>query len=289
MLYSFVILHYKTAEDTIKCVESIKTIDHCCSVKIIIIDNCSNNGSYEELMDIYANDSEVILIHNDKNLGFAGGNNIGYGIAKKMQSDYIAISNNDIVIESKDIILQTIKCYKEHEFAILGPDIISMVDKGHQNPSHKMTTDKRIIKKKIRRYKLLYILNKTPIYDYLKKLFSDESLEKPPKKTTECMINCQLHGSFIIYSKHFIENERYAFCPYTFLYTEEPILYQYCLRKGYQTVYTPDIQVLHKEDSSTNAKYSIEKEKRNFVFANLINSHRVYLDLLENKVDGWED
>ena len=39
----FVILHYKTADDTIKCIESIRQLDK--QVHIVVVDNASGNGS----------------------------------------------------------------------------------------------------------------------------------------------------------------------------------------------------------------------------------------------------
>lgn len=44
----------------------------------------------------------------------------------------------------------------------------------------------------------------------------------------------QLHGSFVIFSPDYIKNEEFAFEPGTFLYMEEAILFQYCVKKDIQ-------------------------------------------------------
>ena len=288
MVFSFVILHYKTLNDTIECIESIKRIKTCHDYNIVVVDNNSDNGSYENLLQHYGQDKTIHFLHNDLNLGFARGNNAGYEYAKRMNSDFIAILNNDIIVQSEDIVDKVIRAYETYDFSLLGPDIVSLVDQGHQNPMETTTADLPALRKSIWRYKLLWLVNKTPFYDVLRGKGSHQNYEERREKNQNFEMNRQLHGSFIVYSPSYIKHEKYAFCPETFLYTEEPILYQYCLRKGYSTLYCPDICVYHKEDSSTNSLYIDDKEKRDFVFKNLISSHKIYYRHLKKEIDDWE-
>ena len=57
--------------------------------KIIVVDNCSTDNTQEELKR-YLDKIEVIT--NDKNLGFAGGNNL---VMKNSKADYVCLLNND--------------------------------------------------------------------------------------------------------------------------------------------------------------------------------------------------
>ena len=57
---------------------------------------------------------------------------------------------------------------------------------------------------------------------------------------------------------------------------EEMILARYCKEKNMKMVYDPTIEIFHKEDSSTNKKVTSNKEKREFVFKNLIKSCKIY-------------
>ena len=45
--FGFVVLHYLAGDATAGCIESIKT--HCPQAVIVVVDNNSANGSYEEL------------------------------------------------------------------------------------------------------------------------------------------------------------------------------------------------------------------------------------------------
>lgn len=281
--FCFVVLHYKTADDTIECIKSIqKLLDKS---SIVIVDNASNNGSIEKVQKMFESNDNVFIIKNKDNLGFATGNNIGYKYARNvLKAKFIAISNNDIIVDSNDFITYCVQLFEKSNFFVMGPDIKSMVDHGHQNPMKAKNPDSKRIRKEIVRYKILYILNKIGIYEILRK---KNSVEKNVVSNTTMLVmqeNVQLHGSFMVFSPNFIEKEEIAFRPGTFLYMEESILNLYCKKMGYKTIFSPDVKVFHKEDSSTNALFTATREKRNFVFKNMIKSLKVYYNILiENR------
>ena len=291
MVFSFVILHYKTYEDTIKCIQSIFNLDVPSDIEtnVVIVDNASNDGSIEKVRDFLAGRSNIHIIENKLNLGFAKGNNVGYEYARNsLNSDFIVIMNNDIVVDSTDFVPRTVNIYKQDRYHLLGPDIVSLADGGHQNPTETTSTNRSFLKKEIVRYSFLLLLNRLGIYDSLKGIVSknnDGAIESKYESESK-VTNCQLHGSFIVFSPLYIQDEKYAFYPETFLYGEEAILYQHCMKKKYLTEYVSDIRVFHKEDSSTSYITKTPREKRNFVFSNIVKSRKIYLNYLKNP-DSW--
>ncbi len=281
MNFCFVILHYRTADDTIECIESIEKLNGV--FNIVIVDNASNNGSIEEVEKLVGNRQNIYIIKNNKNLGFADGNNIGYHFAKNdLQANFIAICNNDTIINSDDFIQKCKELYEEKKYCLLGPDIESLIDHGHQNPMIVSEPNVRKIKKEILRYQILYALSKIGIFDFLKKGKSKVLKTEKRDVLLELAENVQLHGSFIVFSPKFIENEDIAFRTGTFLYMEESILFQYCKKMGYRTIFSPAIKVLHKEDSSTSSLFAATKQRREFVFKNMIQSLKVYCDIFRD-------
>lgn len=278
MKVCFVILHYLTDEDTIECINSIKSLDKE-NVQLIIVDNYSNNGSIEKVKTLTTNMDNCHIIYNQKNLGFAMGNNIGYSYARKnFPSSFVVILNNDTLIKQKDFIQRLINSYKNNKFYVLGPDIISLVDGGHQNPMSSLLTVKDI-RKEIYRYSLLLVLSRIGVYDFLKKHHNKEYVMKNinmNKGVYEIMVNRALHGSCLIFSPDFVNQVEQAFLPDTFLYMEEMILAKFCALNNMKVVYDPSLEIYHKEDSSTNKQVSSAKEKREFLFKNLIRSGKVY-------------
>lgn len=164
----FVILHYKTADDTIECIESVEKIED--EKNIVVVDNASNNGSIECVEEFSRKYDNIFVIKNDKNLGFAEGNNIGYRFAKnKLKAEIIAVLNNDIIVPDVKTIKKIEELYKKTEFDVAGPDIVSLVDNGHQNPMKEVVLDVKDVQKEILRYRVLLFLNNIGIYDILKK------------------------------------------------------------------------------------------------------------------------
>lgn len=93
----FVILNYNSFDYTMACIKSLfkqtyKNFD------ILIIDNNSIDDSIEKLSKLF---SQIKIIKNKKNLGFAGGCNVGIKYAIKENFDYIFLLNNDTIAHPK--------------------------------------------------------------------------------------------------------------------------------------------------------------------------------------------
>ena len=95
-----VTIHYKNSQDTKALLSSLKEVDtKNINLKLYVVDNASNNGTMEEVESAFPN---IISIWSPKNLGFAGGNNLGIARALKDNCDYILLINNDAIINEKD-------------------------------------------------------------------------------------------------------------------------------------------------------------------------------------------
>lgn len=274
MITTFVLLHYKNHLDTIECINSILKLNFLKS--IVVVDNASKDCSIDIVKDNFKESNNLFFIENERNLGFAEGNNIGYKFAReKLNSDYIIVGNNDLIFDQADFIQQINKIYQTNKVELIGPDIESLQDHGHQNP---MTgTSRKLLKinAELMRYIFLLLLSKCHLYDALKRRKNSViSLPKELQQTVQR--NVVLHGSIIIFTPSYVQNESKAFRPGTFLYMEEDILYLYAQSKRYTTLYEPTLHVYHKEDSSTNKAFGNNKKKREFVFENMIKSIKVY-------------
>lgn len=278
----FVILHYLTIVDTLDCIKSIKSNIKYKNYEIVVVDNASNNGSFEALKKEYKNNEKIHLIKNDKNLGFAKGNNVGYIYAKqKLNADFIFCINNDTLIKDEKFIDEIVNYYKNYGFHVLGPNIISLQDNCKQNYLKNVITTKKGVVKNIIKYSILLFMNITKIEELKKYIL--RKIKKEKVQVTEAMgeidkivENVPLHGSCIILSKDFINLFDYAFYPETFLYVEEDILFYICKKYNLKTVYFPNVTIYHKEDSSTDFLMNTESKKRRFLYKNIIKSLLVF-------------
>ena len=278
MVFTFSILHYKTISDTIECIDSIKSINQKC--EIVIVNNDENVDGFNKLKNKYK-DNNFHFIDNNKNIGFAAANNLGYKYAKDiLKSDFIAVINNDTIIKSKDIVELFEEKYKRDGFAIAGPDILGADFKTHQNPMTLVKYKKEEIAKKSFENKVAYYLCKIGFY----KLFlnySNKVCKSNDKKENNEQFGIQLQGSFVVYSSKYIANEDFAFYPGTFLYMEEAILFYYAKAKKYLAAYYPDIKIVHKGSSSTNSVYKNSKKVYEMRLKNISKSLLVLKEVMD--------
>ena len=270
---TFVILHFKDYNVTYNAINLLLKQKYN-SYEIIVLDNYSNNGSFEKLCESFKNDDRLYFVGIEYNLGFAKSNDLGYQIAKhKFNSDIIVVMNNDIMIEDFDFCNKLNKYSDNSNFMIMGPDIITK-DGIHQNPLPIVidsinTINKMIIKARIK----IFLLKILPKYS-TKKINISGDYENYKE-------NVPLHGSCIIFGKKFIKNHEYPFYPDTFLYGEEDILYNLNKEKNGSLIYNPNLMVKHLEDVSTSNIVKTPKDKRLFELKNMIESLKVLKKVLK--------
>ncbi|CEP94202.1 glycosyl transferase family protein [[Clostridium] sordellii] len=282
--FSFVILHYLGFDDTKECIESILSNVEYDYYNIIVVDNGSNNGTGENIKSRYLGNEKVHTIISEDNLGFAKGNNLGYKFAKyNLNSDFICLINNDTIINQKSFIKNIIKIYDDRYFDVLGPDIVSLIDKQHQNPQR---IDNGIDKAWVRRWILrsytlltLNILGVEDIIRKLKKKRNNSFIQNNNINYKKEYKNIQLHGSCLIFSPNYVKKYEGLYNE-TFMYMEEDILFYICKRDGLKTLYSPHIKIYHKEDSSTDLLLKKGNLKRRFIYKNTIKSAKILKNLM---------
>lgn len=92
---SIVVLTYNNLELNKICINSILDNTAYPNFELIIVDNDSNDGTKEYLSIIEKKYSKVKVFFNEKNIGFAAGNNIGI---KEAQGNYVVLLNNDTIV-----------------------------------------------------------------------------------------------------------------------------------------------------------------------------------------------
>lgn len=273
MQITFVILHYLTEQDTVECVESILNNIEYDNYSIIIVDNGSSNGSGKKIKDRYQNIKKVDVILSEVNLGFAKGNNLGFIKAKHVyRSDFIVVMNNDMIINQHDFVDKVISNYNETKFAVLGPDIISVIDRCHQNPQTTRIINRKDAMFQLARHSMLLVINYLklePLVKTILKSIKHKNVVNYKEKFK--MKNVQLHGSCLIFSPKYIQRFDGLYDK-TFMYFEEDILFYICRKNKLLTVYSPELQIFHKEDSATNEFLKNNLSKNRFVYKHSIKS-----------------
>jgi hypothetical protein len=92
-----IVLNWNGKDDTLECLESVRRIDYS-NFGIVVVDNGSKDGSVTAIQKKFP---EIIVLETGKNLGYAGGNNIGIRYALQNNADFILLLNNDTIVDPK--------------------------------------------------------------------------------------------------------------------------------------------------------------------------------------------
>lgn len=295
-VFSFVILHYLTIDDTCLCVESIEKYCSNYNYHIVIVDNGSKNGTGERLVEKYKDSKRIKVIVSEKNLGFANGNNIGFEYSKKhLNADFIILANNDTLLLNSDFCHNVIDEYEKSSFAVMGPKIV--LRDGKINPIAYPNLDINVVERQLKRYKASLFCDKHILIYSLKKIYQDVKGILRKKNNVENKVvddkfnvnirheNLLLHGCFFVFSRKYIDlfdglNNK------TFLYREEELLYKRIKDNNLLNVYNPSVVIKHNEDSATNAMNKSSRKKSIFVNENRIKSTEVLLNELKGVNNG---
>ena len=92
IILSIITINYNGLKDTCELIDSITFTDN---IEVIVVDNASKE---DEATIIKTSYPHVKVIRSEKNLGFAGGNNLGI---KAAQGKYLFFINNDTIVRWK--------------------------------------------------------------------------------------------------------------------------------------------------------------------------------------------
>lgn len=303
-LACFTVLHYKTTKETIKCIDSLMILSGIDKCQIIVYDNGSQNGSFEQLQKKFKLISNVGIYKSDENRGFSAGNNEAFKIAKSFNPKYIIVLNNDIEIRQRDFLTTLEKINIHNEYYVIGPDVYAPFSQGHQNPLYKTFPQKKQLDVEMKYYK--NILNdletsialerKKRTLNNIRKIFPQKLMllyrkvkiklgivdsEKFEKHMNAC-INPVLQGSCLIFTEPYIKNQNILFEPDTKFYFEELLLALKCRTLNYKTLYTPQLQVVHNHGVSTRTSVNSIRDYLVFYAKSMLDAYQIFTDALED-------
>lgn len=231
---SIIIINYNSSKYTANCITSIHKYTKSLTYEIIIVDN---NSTSEDLnfLETFITQNNARLIKSKYNLGFGGGNHLGYQFAT---GRYLAFVNNDTELIENSL-LKLLTFYKtQQNLGVLGLKQIN--------------DEKKEFKYAFRQFIDLkyHLLGQTsPVKYYSKKHQHD--LSQPFEVD-------QISGAFM-----FIEAEIYTlingFDPNIFLFYEEMDLCLRLKKRGYRTMFFPNSTFIHyMGKSSANVTMKME-------------------------------
>ena len=296
--FSFIVLNYNSTSETMRCIDSLQKL--CYRGKdIVVVDNASDNQKevLDRIKEHCTSVENIHILKNERNLGYACGNNIGIDYARRiLKADFVCIINPDTIVNTETFVENCLELYAKYRYSICGPKIINNGE--NKNPIggydesiwytiHEIFTNYKIIAVKklglnkfnfFKRYAKKHIgvdgENSKGYYIPEDFVNSDVLINKSMKK--------MLSGACLVFSPAFFE-EFTGFCSKTFLYCEERILTCVCLNMGKSILYSEKIEVIHEGGKSmeNTEKNRIERQIR--VAKNRAKSDFVVLNIMLHK------
>ncbi|MBP9866138.1 MAG: glycosyltransferase family 2 protein [Candidatus Omnitrophica bacterium] len=120
-----VILNWNLPVDTLECAESCRKQDYD-NFEVMIVDNGSADDSVQQFRSRF---TDVEVIANPENLGYAGGNNVGMRQALAKGADFILLLNNDITLEPDCLRILIETALAHPEAGMLAPKVLYYDDR----------------------------------------------------------------------------------------------------------------------------------------------------------------
>lgn len=220
---AIIILNWNGWKDTVECLESLQHLTYP-NYRVIVVDNGSTDGSVEHLRSKYPS---LSLIANQKNLGYAGGNNIGIWYALENNADYVMILNNDTIVEP-NAVTAMVEVARETKASVIGALI-------------KDITGRKIVFAKSSYPAMLFYSESQCFVPEGKWWFSD-----------------RVEGSAMLLCRDFLMERKkclgYFLDESLFLYCEEVELALWCRQNGKKSVVAGNAIVYHKVGTSLGEK-----------------------------------
>lgn len=113
---AIIVLHFGNVEDTLLCLRSLEKLKNANDVVVYVVDNGTKIITKKMLHDFSLKKK---IITSKKNLGYAGGNNLGIKEALKNHHKYILLLNNDTIVDPS-LLIELEAPLKRQDIGVVG-------------------------------------------------------------------------------------------------------------------------------------------------------------------------
>lgn len=238
---SIIIVNYNTKTLTEQCILSVVEYTRDVQYEIIVVDNASNDESIP-LLESLNKKGIINLIKSKKNLGFAGGNNLGI---KKAKGKYLLLLNSDTMLND-NVIGNVYRWMEDNKDVGVATCALTGTDNVRQAPGGNLPNLLNVIS--------WMTIEDLPFIDKIIKPFHPKKFEQ--KEPSELG---WVTGTFFFIRKKVIDQIGVLDEDF-FMYTEEV---EFCYRareKDWKMFYLPQHDIVHIGKASSNNKFALTQE-----------------------------
>ncbi len=251
---SIIIVNWNTKELLIECINSIVRSHPVTNYEIIVVDNGSADGSQKTVEKLKAQISNLKLVENKENLGFARANNQGI---RKAKGKYILLLNSDTIVKKGAIDSLVEFASDKKDAGVVGSRLLNK-DGSIQASVFRFPTLKRAVAQ--------YWFGKRGLLD-----------KYYPSGNKPCEVEALVGASFLITPEAIkrvgLLDERY------FMYFEDLDYCRRARRASLKVYYLPQAEVVHLHGAS-GKKLSSNRDN----WRRLVPSSKIYHGFLKHYV-----
>ncbi|MDF9831730.1 glycosyltransferase family 2 protein [Parabacteroides sp. PF5-6] len=219
-MVSIITVNFNGYKDTCELIDSLQQYETY-PYEVVVVDNASRNEEGKRLQA--CGFDKVTVVCSDQNLGFAGGNNLGFQYAK---GDYILYMNNDMLIDRPFLEVLIDRLNSSSNIGAVSPKLLYVA------PAH-----------------TIQYAGFTPLSPILLRNETIGIGEKDEGQRDQARETAFLHGACMLTSRKVLEDAGQMTEVY-FLFYEEFDWSMQLKRAGYSLWYEPAAAVYHKESMS---------------------------------------
>lgn len=261
---SIIIVNYNKYQLTQKCIESISKNIYDIEYEIIVVDNCSPNESFNELLKMNFNNKNIKVIRNDVNNGFGYGNNKGVEMSKY---ENILLLNPDVIVLENSINKMLNRLLDDTSIGIIGCKLLNK-DYSLQYSCRRILSFKD------------FIMARTPI----KNIFNNKKINEVNEKylmldydhKSEREVDWLMGSCLMLRKKDFWAVD--GFSEEYFMYFEDVDLAYKLKRIGKKIIYYPKVSMIHLHEQES------VKRINKLTYIHFISMIKFYKKILFNNI-----
>ncbi|MBW7991968.1 MAG: glycosyltransferase family 2 protein [Planctomycetes bacterium] len=225
MKLSIIIVSWNVREDLLRCMRSIKENEPSCDFEVIIVDNASTDDTVNMIKKSF---SEVKLITNQQNRGFAAANNQAIELS---QGEYVLLLNPDTILHPKSLDILVKFMDSNEDMGACGPKLLnadgSTQDSVRRFPSFRGALHRHTVFKFVGIFKGEY--RKWVMYDF----------KNDKQRDVDQVMGAALMVKRSVTEQVGLMDERF------FMYYEEVDLCYRIKQAGWRIVFIPEAVITH--------------------------------------------
>lgn len=214
-ILAIIVLVYNSAGDARACVDQLVSFGR--DWHVVVVDNCSSDGSFDVLSRAYAGTPNVVVIQTGENRGYSAGNNFGIRYAlREYGVDTVSIMNPDVLMTEASVLDCLMQLLWSHDDClVVGGQPVNLLEGDKAWPSSwSLPTDREVV------------LNHCLLHHAGRR---DDAVEVAPEiYKVDCVVGCFFMAKAEPFAGLGLLDES------VFLYNEENILGMRCRRAGWK-------------------------------------------------------